>query len=257
MPQIRCPNCGETISLENRREVDFNLITRTLRNGPKTFTQILHTTQLPRKTLSLRLKELIESETIVRDGGYRLNGASSSSVWKEAKLSRKIELNRRKIALMLLALIICIPIAAHVYASYMVPPTPPQPPPSEPTYTEVFTAKIVIHDVIDLYLWQVGIIYDPNVLVVINVMDGGFLNAKPPFFVWTTDSYLGKGGLLFCASLHGQVPGISGSGILATIEFGVIGEGSRKLQFSEKPSAFLLLNSMGAHITDASVTIET
>lgn len=74
-PQITCPHCGSTINLENRKEVDFEKITYALNGSTKTFTELLEVTNLPRKTLSLRLKDLCASGTIIKDGGYRL-GAS-------------------------------------------------------------------------------------------------------------------------------------------------------------------------------------
>lgn len=80
MPQIRCPKCGTTINLENRKGVDFSMILNALQRSPKTFTDLLHLTGLPRKTLSLRLKCLCDSGTIVKDGGYRINGALPSTL---------------------------------------------------------------------------------------------------------------------------------------------------------------------------------
>jgi hypothetical protein len=80
MPQIRCPKCGTTINLENRKGVDFSTILNALQRSPKTFTDLLHLTGLPRKTLSLRLKSLCDSGAIVKDGGYRLNGTPPSTL---------------------------------------------------------------------------------------------------------------------------------------------------------------------------------
>jgi PKD repeat protein len=78
-PQITCPHCGNTINLENRKEVDFEKITYALNNSPKTFTELLEITNLPRKTLSLRLKDLCTSGSIVKDGGYRLSTSFKSN----------------------------------------------------------------------------------------------------------------------------------------------------------------------------------
>ena len=84
MPKIRCPNCGTTIDLENRRKIDFSLILNALRKNPKTFTDLLHLTGLPRKTLSMRLKDLCNSKVIDKYeyGRYRLNGDSGSAASK-------------------------------------------------------------------------------------------------------------------------------------------------------------------------------
>lgn len=257
MPQIRCPNCGTTVNLENRRELDYKLILRALQSNSKTFTELLHITHLPRKTLSLRLKDLIKSERIVKNGGYFLNGSLQSDEW-DGRMKRFMSLERKHIVLLLLVLSIGMPIATHVYATYTRPP--PSPPPPEPLITEVFTADIVIHDATDLYLWQVAVTFDPDVLVVLSVTPGDFMEVESTFPLWTDNSYLGKGVLLACASLTGGISGIDGSGTLATIEFGVIGEGSRELSLVHThngESALLLFDSTGSKIPNAKVTIET
>ena len=56
-PQIRCPNCGITINLKNRKKVDIDLIERAVKK-PRSFTELLRITNFPRKTLALRLKDL-------------------------------------------------------------------------------------------------------------------------------------------------------------------------------------------------------
>jgi|GEM_PF-3592686 len=76
MPQITCPKCGTTINLENRKNIDYGKILNALQKNPKTFTELLKSTCLPRKTLSLRLKALRNSGIITNNGGWHLNGAS-------------------------------------------------------------------------------------------------------------------------------------------------------------------------------------
>jgi hypothetical protein len=77
MPKITCPNCGTTIDLETRRKTDFSLILNALKGNPKRFTDLLHATRLPRKTLSIRLKDLRSTELISKhEGFYHLNNAS-------------------------------------------------------------------------------------------------------------------------------------------------------------------------------------
>lgn len=243
-----------TINLENRREIDFSLILGALRNNQRTFTELLHKTHLPRKTLNLRLKDLINSGRIMKKGGYHLNGSLQSNEW-DRKLKRHISFERKHILLLLLVLSIGAPVATHVYAIYMRPPPPPG-----LIISEVFTAEIVMHDVTDLYAWQVAVTFDPNVLTVINVPEEGFLNTKFPCFVWSDHSFLGEGNVLIGTTLLGNVPGVCGSGTLATIEFGVIGEGSRELQLvytHNNERVLLLLDSMGTEISSASITLET
>jgi hypothetical protein len=54
-----------------------------LQKGPQSFTYLLKTTGLPRKTLSLRLNYLRASGAISKNGGYSLNGHSSEKLIEE------------------------------------------------------------------------------------------------------------------------------------------------------------------------------
>jgi hypothetical protein len=83
MPKVTCPKCGTTIDLENRRNVDYGKIFQALQKGPQSFTHLLKTTGLPRKTLSLRLNYLCASGAISKNGGYSLNGHSSEKLIEE------------------------------------------------------------------------------------------------------------------------------------------------------------------------------
>jgi len=83
MPKITCPRCGTTIDLENRRNIDIGKICQALQKGPKTFTDLLKATGLPRKTLSLRLRSLCDSGAIAKNGDYALNGHSADKIMQE------------------------------------------------------------------------------------------------------------------------------------------------------------------------------
>jgi len=256
MPQIRCPNCGTSIDLKSRRKTDFNLIVGALKEKPRTFTELLKMTYLPRKTLSLRLKELIKSGVIIKDRGYHLNGASQSKEWNK-KLKTHLSFDTKHILLLLLVFTIGIPVGAQVYATLFTPVLP-----SEPIIMDTFMANIVVHDVIDLYGWQVGVRFNPDTLVVISVTEGDFLGVEPPLPVWTEHSFInpsGEGAVLIYASYRGQVSGRSGTGILATIEFGVIVEGPRELELVEQVDnqrVLKLWDSKGEEISNLAVTIE-
>jgi hypothetical protein len=84
MPKITCPGCGTTIDLENRKLLDFGKIFKALQGGPKTFTELLRITGLPRKTLSLRLKSLCDSGAVLKNGTYILNKNSNDNGVKDA-----------------------------------------------------------------------------------------------------------------------------------------------------------------------------
>ena len=172
MPQIRCPNCGTSINLEARRETDLSLILNDLRSGPKTFTQLLRATRLPRKTLSLRLKDLVNSETIVNDGGYRLNGALPYDLRRRLNMKRSFQFSRKNMVLTLLVLCMGL-LLAQAYGQYMF--APPQP---KPTITKTFKVNVMIYDITGLCAWQARLIFDPNVLIVTDVAEGPFLQGE-------------------------------------------------------------------------------
>ena len=125
VPQITCPNCGTTINLENRKEIDLDMIRNAARRQPKTFTELLHITKLPRKTLSLRLKELCQSGMLIKNEGvYKLNGVSEYGNARTAMsngLSRVLNDKRMRTGLMLIAFLLCSSATGYVLAMFMVP----------------------------------------------------------------------------------------------------------------------------------------
>ena len=130
-PQITCPHCGNTINLENRKEVDFEKITYALNKSPKTFTELLEITNLPRKTLSLRLKDLCTSGSVVKDGGYRLSSSfrpyekmSGIKSNGNGKMKGTIHRMGKNMQWMPVALIVCLVIVAFGSAMMLSPPAP-------------------------------------------------------------------------------------------------------------------------------------
>lgn len=200
------------------------------------------------------LDAYVKSERVVKKGGCRLNGSLQPNEW-DGKLKRHTTFGTKHVLLLPLVLSVGMLVAAQVYAVYRRPPPPPG-----LIISEVFTADVVVHNVTDLYAWQVAVTFDPDVLLVINVTEGGFFDVDFPFFMGYDDSFLGEGGVFIGATLRGEVPGVSGSGTVATIEFGVIGEGSRELQLLntyENETLLLLYDSTLTEISDPSVTLET
>ncbi len=275
MPQIRCPNCGTSINLEMRKETDLKLIVQSLQTGPKTFTQLLRRTRLPRKTLSLRLKELINSKTIMKGEGYRLNGSLSPDMLGGIRLKKVFPYPRKNAMLMLLMLCMGF-LLAQAYARYMVAPTIPIEP-TIPIVTETFEVNIVIYDVTDLSAWQARVVFDPNALIVTNVVEGSFLEENGDnalFMAWTkivegifTEDTLSTNdpftwiksdegyhnSVFLGGTLIGEANGVSGDGVLATVTFGVIGEGSRDLQTTD----VLALGVDGTELHGYTLTLET
>lgn len=255
MPQVICPNCGATINLESRRETDFNLIINAARKKPLTFTELLHITRLPRKTLSLRLKELCKKGAIIKsDRVYKLNADREFRSYKKSIETLSAALHNRRIrkGLMLLTLLTLTSAYGYVLAtSLKIQPLPTH---QEPTMLGNLTMLLQIDNVKDLYAWQVAIYYNADQLCVLKVEPGDFFAENFPFFVNSTDSL--EGLLLVGASLYGDVPGKSGSGTLAKIVFGYFNENfdEPRIIYDSVFETFLL-SSDGSPINDAELTL--
>ena len=222
MPQIRCPNCGLTISMKNRKEIDLELITHAVQSSPKTFTYLLHATKLPRKTLSLRLKELCEGGMILkREGVYMLNGMKITENRSTAYFKKfsTIPYDKKIRAGILLALlIISTPIAAQVLASLFRASPPPAEPKPEPVVIGSFKMILEILDVSNLYAWQVCIAYDKAQVKVTAIDAGDFPDTTVLGIYNYTNSEKGYVLVADC-KVEGSL-GWSGSCKLAAITFG-------------------------------------
>jgi len=226
MPQIRCPKCG---------------LTGAVKQGTKTFTQLLHITGLPRKTLSLRLNKLCRNGVLTKaEGIYQLKGDFSSKKSFAGSLNQFSKvIDNRKFKRVTMLMVLLLSFSAFSYALATLFSTGPQ----EPKILGTFTAVLRVNEVRDLYAWQAIIIFNPNELEVIQVASGEFFEANPPFFLKASD--VGEGILMLGCTLQGDVPGKNGSGILATIVFGYFVNNYEKPQVVKAKGYLttLLLNS--------------
>jgi DNA-binding Lrp family transcriptional regulator len=220
MPQITCPNCGTTISLENRREVDFALIRNATDRRPRTFTELVNITKLSRKTLNIRLKELCAEGILTKEEGmYKSNGASGfgnngGHVMKG--LSRVFDDKRMRTGLMLIALLTAFSVSGYVLATIVVPFTYVEPQ-AAPKPIGNFTMALVVSNVSDLYAWQAAITFNSTQISVAEAQSGDLMKGEFPLFSISTDT--SNGLLLLTETLEGNVNGKTGSGTLATITF--------------------------------------
>jgi len=225
MPQIRCPNCGTTINLANRRETDFNLITDAAKKKPRTFTELLHITRLPRKTLSLRLKELcVNGDLLKREGAYESNGVSQfSSKGRKSiqKFPRMFHDRRVRTGVVFIALLLSFSASGYVLAMMFTSP-PSISPTSQPSYIGTFEMDLKIYNTADLFAWQAMIHFNQSELVFVEAVEGNFLNPNALYgtiFLFVDDTDPGE--LLVYGSLKGMdALGVSGTGTVATITFG-------------------------------------
>jgi hypothetical protein len=223
VPQIRCPNCGLTINLENRKDTDVQLITTAVQHNASSFTDLLHSTKLPRKTLSIRLKEMCHNGVLAKvDGGYKLNGISGPEKRIANPFSRvaSVVSDRRVKGLILLGMVL-IGFPALTYAMVaLFPSTPSISVAPEPKLLGSFTAIVEVHDVKDLYAWQAVIAFNSSELKFLKMTAGKDFNVTFPFFQNPSD--LDNGMMLVGGTLQGPCTGINipGKGSLAVIEFG-------------------------------------
>lgn len=91
-----------------------------------------------------------------------------------------------------------------------------------------------IADVSDLYSYQFSINYDARYLRAVGVTEGGFLATAGDTLGGTGFIDNGAGTISFIYNtLYGGGPGVSGSGLLASIRFEAIGVGNAALSFTD------------------------
>lgn len=225
MPQIRCPTCGTLINLESRRNNDFNMILKALEKQKRTFSELLKITRLPRKTLSLRLKQLLSNGKIVNDGKFYIQNGKET--FADGMFDREIRFpSNKKLIASLIIVFLAIPSIGYVLA-LISQSVEPQPQP-----LGYLRAVISVNNVTEVYAWQVAIRFNHTNLKIQSIKPGNFLteganiqfNKLGPdmeisdkiFFV---QRVLDNGIFIACETLLGKSPGVNGSGTLLVIEF--------------------------------------
>jgi hypothetical protein len=161
------------------------------------------------------------------------------------------DLNRISRRLVLLFLFILSLPAAYVLASLI----PSNMETAKPKIIGTFKVNVEIINVKDLYAWQILIVYDPQKLVVMEILPGGFVGRVYPSDgasnledgVFMSATYTDKGMLLLGGCLCGNVLGRDGDGLLAKITFGYLSEEYEppQIAFGNKPYETKLLDSNG------------
>jgi len=94
------------------------------------------------------------------------------------------------------------------------------PPTSKAGVGQTFTININVSDVIDLYGWEFKLGWNLTLLDAVSVTEGSFLKSGGnTFFVYKI--FNTEGYILVDCTLLGNTSGVSGDGILATVEFDV------------------------------------
>jgi hypothetical protein len=89
-----------------------------------------------------------------------------------------------------------------------------------------FKIDIEIKDVYDLYGYDVKLSFDPEIIIATDLKIGSFLYNKYPSNVWVIRKVIESNRVWVAVCLYGVETGVSGSGILATITFEVVGYGT-------------------------------
>ena len=245
MPQIRCPNCGFTVNLENRRKIDFELIERIVEK-PRTFTELLRMTKLPRKTLALRLKALYSTGRVIKnkEGKYVLNKIASD---RQPKRGFACILDNKKTKTLLILSVLLIGIASSGYVAATLLTSKHLQMPTKPQIIGNFKMILKVDNVTDLCAWQAAVIYNSNQLCVLKITPGDFLPVDFPYFVNSTDTLED---LILIGAFYGNTSGANESGVLAEIVFGYFTENFDEPKLVPNKGFFqtYLLDSKGNYI---------
>lgn len=114
-----------------------------------------------------------------------------------------------------------------------------------------FTMEIDISDVSDLYDFQFDLAFNPAVLQLTNIVEGGFLPAGGTtfFLPGTIDNTLGTAAAN-ADTLIGAIPGVSGAGELVEFDFATVAAGISSLALSNA----ILQDSTGSLLDSTAAT---
>jgi hypothetical protein len=120
------------------------------------------------------------------------------------------------------------------------------PTPSPVLVGSPLTVDLLVSGISDLYAYQFSLSYNPALLQLTSVTEGAFLAAGGPTFFdgGTVNNTTGTVSFLF-DSLIGAVPGVTGSGVLASMQFTTVAVGASALTFAD----VLFLDASSSDIT--------
>jgi len=132
-----------------------------------------------------------------------------------------------------------------------------QPASSSFSVGDTFSLNIDISDVTDLYAFQFDIGFSPSTLAATGISEGAFLSGgvrTTNYIPGTIDNSAGT--VTFTAdTLQDLIPGITGSGSLATIDFNAVDIGTSVVSLSNVLLLDSNLNNISASIENGSITV--
>jgi Cohesin domain/PEP-CTERM motif len=114
---------------------------------------------------------------------------------------------------------------------------------------------VQLADVADLYSYEFSLSFDPSVLRIDSVAQGGFFSGYPAIgSLGTVDNAAGTLSFVY-NTLSGPLPGVSGTGSLGTITFTTIGAGTSALSFSGVQLVDSIDNTIAVTVNSGSVAV--
>lgn len=121
---------------------------------------------------------------------------------------------------------ITLGIALNVSVVFAVPIVHIQPSTATVLPGDIFSLDVAISDVVDLFAFQFDLGFDPTILVANSISEGPFLSTGGPTFFIPGIIDNQAGSITFNAgTLLGPIPGVTGSGTLATVSFNALALG--------------------------------
>jgi len=96
-----------------------------------------------------------------------------------------------------------------------------------------FSINVTVSDVVDLYAWEIELSWNPSLLGTISVTERSFLESGgDTFFIYNVNDT--QGHILIDCTLIGQIVGVNGGGVLATVTFLALGAGETSLDLYDE-----------------------
>jgi adhesin HecA-like repeat protein len=119
-----------------------------------------------------------------------------------------------------------------------------------------FTLDVRISDVVDLFAFQFDLAFNPLILSTGSITEGPFLpsGGATAFVAGTVDNMAGT--ITATAdTLIGAIPGVNGSGVLASVDFLALSVGASPITLSDAIVLDSDLNDIAVSIVDGGVTV--
>ena len=121
-----------------------------------------------------------------------------------------------------------------------------------------FSIDVEASNVTDLYAYQFDVGFDPTILAAVSIVEGPFLATGGPtsFLPGTIDN--GGGSISFNAdTLTGAIGGVTGTGVLTTIDFTALAGGSSAISLSNALFLDSNLNTIVIDLTGGTVDVNS